>query len=113
MIAIALLVGAALLVSGGLALILLREAWVAALWYRLFNDPEPEPYHPLFAEAPDLVQRAYQDAGDTFGFQRSVPYIASDHPLDCAQACCWEIRLDELHDAYDWHAAEHEMRSKR
>jgi len=25
--------------------------YLRALWYRLFNDPEP--YHPLFAEAPD------------------------------------------------------------
>lgn len=73
-----------------------------AWWYRHFKHPDPDP-----------VVRAYEQNGDTFGWQRSTPFIASDHPTDCADRCCFEIRLDELHDAYDWHAAEHEMRSRR
>jgi hypothetical protein len=40
-------------------------------------------------------------------------YVKSDHPEDCAQTCCWEIRLNELVDQYDWHAAEYEMRKTK
>lgn len=97
-----LLLGAAFLVSGGLALVLLRHAAKA-----------DDVYPPEAAEAPDLVERAYTDAGDTFGFQRTSYFVDGGHPKNCTERCCWEIRLTEKHDAFDWHAAEHEMRSKR
>ncbi len=43
----------------------------------------------------------------------SVPYVPSNHPKDCAEKCCWEIRLTEMHDAFDWSAYEYEMRGIR
>jgi hypothetical protein len=57
-------------------------------------DPE------AFATVPDPVDEHF----DT---------TTSDHPGDCAQACCWEIRLTEMHDAFDWGAYEYEMRKTK
>ena len=111
MTGILLCCAAILLLVGALYLILCHEPLVAAWWYRVFHGPEP--YPPEAAEAPDLVERAYTEAGDTFGFQRTSYYVDGGHPKDCTEKCCFEIRLTELHDAFDWHAAEHEMRSKR
>lgn len=102
MTALLLLLGAVLLASGGLALLLLRHSAEA-----------DGPYPPEAAEAPDLVERAFTEAGDTFGFQRTSYYVDGGHPKDCAESCCFEIRLTELHDSFDWSAREHEMRSKR
>jgi hypothetical protein len=76
------------------------RAWFLRL---LFGD---DPYPPEAAEAPDIVARAYEDAGDTFGFQRAVPFVEGDHPKDCADECCFAIRMQELVDADDWNAAE-------
>lgn len=75
--------------------------FLRALWYRLRHDPEP------FAIAPDPVDEHFSTT--TAG----VPYVLSDHPRDCANSCCWEIRLTELVESYDWHAAEYEMRKTK
>jgi hypothetical protein len=94
--ALLLLLGAVLLASGGLALLLLRRSAEA-----------DGPYPPEAAEAPDPVD-AVQDE-----YQRGSWFVDGGHPKDCTEKCCFEIRLNDLHDAFDWHAAEHEMRSKR
>lgn len=101
--------GLALLI-GALLLLVCYEPLVARWYYRMF--PSRALYPPEAAEAPDLVERAYTDAGDTFGFERSSYFVDGGHPKDCAERCCWEIRLTEKHDAFDWGSYEHEM-SKR
>jgi hypothetical protein len=87
------------------------SASLTALWYRLVRDPEP--YDKNFAEAPDPVDEVHD------GYQRAAwftgadgntcPVVPGNHPLDCWERCCIDIRVAE----FDWHAAEHEMRSKR
>lgn len=117
------IVGGLLIVGGLIALtVALVQRHVCA---------EVEPYHPLFAESPDPApvqpvepeplidwQRAkYFTGEEAVQLQatapREVPYVVSDHPADCAKACCWEIRLAEMVNDFDWSAREHEMRSKR
>lgn len=56
-------------------------------------------------DVPDPVDEPFNAAR---GF-----YVPSNHPTDCAGKCCWEIRLTELHDAFDWHRAECEMRKTK
>lgn len=46
-------------------------------------------------------------------YQRTGIALAGEHPADCAEPCCWETRLTEMHDDFDWEAREHEMRSRR
>jgi hypothetical protein len=46
-------------------------------------------------------------------YERTGIALAGEHPPGCAEPCCWEIRLTEMHDDFDWEAREHEMRSKR
>lgn len=89
---------AILVLAGALYVLLAYEHVVAALWYRLDRDPDVYPPE----AAPDPVD-------EHFG---SI-YVESDHPRDCAKACCWEIRLNELVHQYDWHAAEYEMRKTK
>lgn len=74
---------------------------------RMFSGPGP--YPPEAAEAPDIVASAFDAVGDTLGFRRTVPFVPGDHPKDCADDCCYEVRMQELHDAYDWAAAERDM----
>lgn len=59
------------------------------------------------AEVPDPVDAQHDE------YERSSYFVDGGHPNDCAERCCWEIRLTEMHDAFDWGAYEHEMRSKR
>lgn len=66
------------------------------------EDARRDPYPPEAADAPDGVD-------ERFG---SI-YVESDHPRDCGAACCREIRLNELTDAFDWHAYEYEMRKTK
>lgn len=47
----------------------------AVLW--LMHRAESSPYLPEAAEAPDPVATAYEETGDTFGWQRAQPYT---HP---------------------------------
>lgn len=35
-----------------------------------------------------------------------------DRP-DCAESCCWELRLDEMVERFDWPAAEAEFERRR
>jgi hypothetical protein len=98
--AICAFVGAVLIASGCLALLCLRR--------------EPDPYDARFAETPDPVNEAgdeYQRA--SWFTDAGVPVVDGGHPKDCGGKCCFEVRLTELVAAFDWHAAEHEMRSKR
>lgn len=90
------LIAAALLFSGALALVLLRHAAKA-----------DDVYPPEAAEAPDPVD-AHQDE-----YQRTSYFVDGGHPNDCAEQCCFEIRLTLMHDAFDWGSYEHEMRSAR
>lgn len=103
-----------ILLVGALYLVVARPDIVAAAWYRIRHGQEPwyptdvaeedarDPYPPEAADAPDGVD-------ERFG---SI-YVESDHPRDCAAACCREIRLNELTDAFDWHAYEYEMRKTK
>jgi hypothetical protein len=77
---------------------------------------------PEAAEAPDLVEQAYRENGDTFGFTYvraqpftgeklpGVPYVDSGHQR-CGGPCCAAEQLDELERAFDWHLAEYQFRS--
>jgi len=110
---------AILLLVGALYLILCHEPLVAAWWYRLFRDPEP--YSSQFADAPEVgpgILRARPDPVDDVhdNYQRAawftdagVPIVPGRHPADCTEKCCFEIRLTELHDAFDWGGYECEM----
>jgi hypothetical protein len=98
--AVCVFVGAVLIVSGCLALLCLRR--------------EPDPYPPEAAEAPDPVDSQHDEYQRASWFtDAGVPVVDGGHPKDCGGKCCFEIRLTELVAAFDWHAAEHEMRSKR
>jgi hypothetical protein len=100
MTALCVFVGAVLVASGCLALLCLRRT--------------PDGYPPEAAEAPDPVNEIgdeYQRAKWFTG--AGVPVVDGGHPEDCAETCCFEIRLTELVEAFDWGAYEHEMRSKR
>jgi hypothetical protein len=94
------LVGAVLVASGCLALLCLRR--------------EPDTYPPEAAEVPDPVDEAGDEYQRASWFTGSgVPVVDGGHPKDCGGKCCFEVRLTDLVAAFDWHAAEHEMRSKR
>jgi len=83
---------AVLLSTAVLVVILLRSGAVAVE----ADDTRPDPV--------DAVHDEYE---------RSSYFVDGGHPKDCAEKCCWEIRLTELHDAFDWHAAEYDLRTKR
>lgn len=70
-----LLIAAALLLGAALWLLLFHENLVAALWYRLFNDPEP--YHPDFAETPD---DGYERVKYFTGEEAATPQVAAPVP---------------------------------
>lgn len=93
---------------GAVIVVVVILAGIGGFGLALLFDGLP-PYPPEAAEAPDIVARAFEDAGDTFGFERSAPWVEGDHPLDCADECCFEIQLTLLHDAYDWAAAEQDI----
>lgn len=63
---------------------------------------EPADVRSPYTLAPDPVDEHFKQTPGSI-------YVKSDHPEDCAKACCWEIRLTEMHDRFDWHAYEHEM----
>ncbi len=115
MIAILLLLGAVLLASGGLTVLLLwgathpagnLKAALKARWYRLFQDPDSKS---STGKVSDPVVEAFEENGDTFGFQRASWFIPGNHRLDCWEKCCIDIRVLE----FDWHAREYEMGTKR
>jgi hypothetical protein len=56
----------------------------------------------------DIIEKGQPIPDDVIGLDRWRLTAA-----DCAKACCFEIRLDEMTLAYDWDAAEAEMGSKR
>lgn len=104
MTGILLCLAALALLSGALWLLLCHESLVARWYYRIF--PSQAVYPPEVAEVPDPVDAVHDE------YQRSSYFVDGGHPADCAEKCCWEIRLTEMHDAFDWGAYEHEMRSK-
>jgi len=83
--------------AGGLAL----GVWMAVVHLR----------HHLRSKRFDRHAATALDVGSSTA--SGVPYVQSNHPQDCAEKCCWEIRLTELHDAVDWGAYEHEMRKTK
>jgi len=104
-----------ILLTACLYLVVARPDLVAGWLNRLLGPRRwlrIDPYPPEAAEAPydpEPVCGRLDPIDEHFG---SI-YVESDHPRDCTQACCWEIRLNELVDQYDWHAAEYEMRKTK
>lgn len=119
MTTILVLLAAVLLLVGALYLLLCHEPMLAAWWYRIVKDPQPfgrrgDLYPPEAAEAPDSIDSRHDEYQRAAWFTAGgVPVVDGRHPKGCNEACCWEIRLTEMVEAFDWHAAEHEMRSKR
>lgn len=118
-----------ILLTGCLYLVVARPDLVAAWVRRGLPDPDPwswqarlrsrllvvkrpvlEPWYPT-----DVAEAEANEAPDPVAehFDRTSIYVESDHPRDCAKTCCWEIRLNELHDAFDWNAYEYEMRKTK
>ena len=72
----------------GTAVIVWGAQW---LWTRRSS------YDPRFADAPDPVEKAYTEAGDTFGFVSRMP----DGPLFAAEVESMVRRAAEGVDVYD------------
>lgn len=60
-------------------------------------------------KAADPVDEHAEEAEQFFDADRSVPFVDSNHPTDCDQECCFEIRLTEKTDAFPWDAYEQEL----
>jgi hypothetical protein len=90
---------AALYVVACLGWPLVEQFWA---WLRAPADVRRSPYE----LAPDPVAEHFESTTGSI-------YVQSDHPRDCAKACCWEIRLNEMVAAFDWPAYEHEMRKTK
>lgn len=88
---------------GAVLLIFMITAVLTYAWLRLVDllmpSHGPEPYSPEFAGHCD----------DALDIARSVPFVDSNHPTDCDEECCFEIRLTEKTDAFPWDAYEQEL----
>jgi len=71
-------------------------------WLRVIGEPCAQ----ALAAALDPVDEHFMTAG-------GVSVVRSNHPAGCAKVCCWETRLTEMHDAFDWNAYEDEMRKTK
>jgi hypothetical protein len=101
MTGILLCCAALIVLLGALYIVLCHEPWLAAhLRSLLHREPADNPY-------------ALDPVDEHFTSTTGSVYVKSDHPEDCAQTCCWEIRLTEMHDAFDWDAYEYEMRKTK
>lgn len=106
MTGILLCCAALIVLLGALYIVVWREPWLAAR-LRAFIRWMREPADVRNPYAPDPVDEHFAQNPDA-----SI-YVKSNHPEDCAQACCWEIRLTEMHDDFDWDAYEYEMRKTK
>lgn len=105
MTGILLCCAALIVLLGALYIVVWHEPWLAARLRALVQRLRT----PADADNPYALDPVDEHFTSTTG---SV-YVKSDHPEDCAQTCCWEIRLTEMHDAFDWGAYEYEMRKTK
>lgn len=61
-------------------------------------------------ERPMRTERTLvEHSDDALDIARTVPFVDSNHPTDCTEECCFEIRLTEKTDAFPWDAYEQEL----
>lgn len=97
------------LLAAAASLLLLCTGVVVLLLERARRGVGSDPYPPEAAEAPVAVRRGESLTVDEDGYLRATPWVDGDHPQDCADTCCYGLRLDELVAAYDWNAAERDI----